>query len=66
MGYNIQIKNIGKEPELFQVYDNDGYKRPVNFRFLNDANECIRVIQMLRSDSAFEWCKPISNLSIVR
>lgn len=55
MAYALEIKNIGKEPKLFQVFGDDGLRRPAKFENYHDAQECVRVLSLVTQNSALEY-----------
>ena len=59
MKYSIEILEVGKAPKIFHVYDASGLKRPARFETGDDALECMRVIDLLRTDTAYQRCRVI-------
>lgn len=57
--FQIEIKNIGRIAESFKVFDAQGSRKPAMFETKRDAEEAVRIIEMLRTDSALEYVKVV-------
>ena len=56
--YQLEIKNVGRIPEPVMVYVNNE-KMPALFMTRPDAHMACRIVESLRSDSAFEYVKVV-------
>lgn len=51
--WSIKIYNVGREPDWVKVFGDDHMRRAAEFSTREDAEEAVRIINMLRTDSAY-------------